>query len=65
LTISDSNTMPTEAVRELLKMGLAVKGTDADGSRSSHYGVFDRRARRTQARGDIQDSSDQARVARK
>jgi hypothetical protein len=36
--------MPTRAaaVRELLKMGLAAKGTDGDGSRSSHYGVFDR-----------------------
>jgi len=36
--------MPTRAaaVRELLKMGLANKGTDGDGSRSSHYGVFDR-----------------------
>ena len=36
--------MPTRAaaVRELLKMGLAVKGIDGDGSRSSHYGVFDR-----------------------
>ena len=36
--------MPTRAaaVRELLKMGLAAKGIDGDGSRSSHYGVFDR-----------------------
>jgi hypothetical protein len=36
--------MPTRAaaVRELLKMGLAAKGTDGDGRRSSHYGVFDR-----------------------
>jgi hypothetical protein len=36
--------MPTRAaaVRELLKMGLAAKGADGDGSRSSHYGVFDR-----------------------
>ena len=36
--------MPTRAaaVRELLKMGLAAKGTVGDGSRSSHYGVFDR-----------------------
>jgi hypothetical protein len=36
--------MPTRAaaVRELLKMGLAAKMTDGDGSRSSHYGVFDR-----------------------
>ena len=36
--------MPTRAaaVRELLKMGLAAKSMDGDGSRSSHYGVFDR-----------------------
>jgi hypothetical protein len=36
--------MPTRAaaVRELLRMGLAAKRTDGDGSRSSHYGVFDR-----------------------
>jgi hypothetical protein len=36
--------MPTRAaaVRELLKMGLAAKGRDGDGSRSSHYGVFNR-----------------------
>ena len=36
--------MPTRAaaVRELLRMGLAAKPTDGDGSRSSHYGVFDR-----------------------
>ena len=36
--------MPTRAaaVRELLKMGLAAKSTDGDGSRSSHYGVFKR-----------------------
>lgn len=36
--------MPTRAaaVRELLKMGLAAKGNDGDGRRSSHYGVFDR-----------------------
>ena len=36
--------MPTRAaaVRELLKMGLAAKAMDGDGSRSSHYGVFNR-----------------------
>jgi hypothetical protein len=36
--------MPTRAaaVRELMKMGLAAKKVDGDGSRSSHYGVFDR-----------------------
>ncbi|MBN8988873.1 MAG: hypothetical protein J0H42_11550 [Rhizobiales bacterium] len=36
--------MPTRAaaVRELLRMGLAAQGADGDGSRSSHYGVFDR-----------------------
>ena len=36
--------MPTRAaaVRELLKMGLATRGIEGDGSRSSHYGVFDR-----------------------
>ena len=36
--------MPTRAaaVRELLKMGLAAKSMNGDGSRSSHYGVFDR-----------------------
>jgi len=36
--------MPTRAaaVRELLRMGLAAKPVDGDGSRSSHYGVFDR-----------------------
>jgi hypothetical protein len=37
--------MPTRAaaVRELLKLGLATIGTDADvGVKSSEYGVFDR-----------------------
>ena len=36
--------MPTRAaaVRELLKMGLAAKSMNGDGSRSSHYGVFNR-----------------------
>jgi hypothetical protein len=36
--------MPTRAaaVRELMRMGLAAKKVDGDGSRSSHYGVFDR-----------------------
>ena len=36
--------MPTRAaaVRELLKMGLAAKGTTADGRKSSDYGVFRR-----------------------
>ncbi|MBR0874389.1 hypothetical protein JQ633_28815 [Bradyrhizobium tropiciagri] len=36
--------MPTRAaaVRELLKLGLAGTHTKADGSRSSHYGLFDR-----------------------
>src|ERR1700759_677027 len=36
--------MPTRAaaVRELLKLGLAAKHIAADGSQSSHYGVFDR-----------------------
>lgn len=36
--------MPTRAaaIRELLKMGLAATPTDGDGSRSSHYGLFNR-----------------------
>lgn len=36
--------MPTRAaaVRELLKLGLAAKGTDGDGRKSSDYGVFGR-----------------------
>lgn len=36
--------MPTRAaaVRELLKVGLAANHVDGDGSRSSHYGLFDR-----------------------
>jgi hypothetical protein len=36
--------MPTRAaaVRELLKLGLAARGVDGDGSRSSYYGLFDR-----------------------
>ena len=36
--------MPTRAaaVRELLKLGLAGNHIKADGSRSSHYGLFDR-----------------------
>jgi hypothetical protein len=39
-----SHRMPTRAaaVRELLKLGLTVKPTRGDGSRSSHYGLFDR-----------------------
>jgi hypothetical protein len=36
--------MPTRAaaVRELLKLGLTVVATDADGAKSSNYGVFNR-----------------------
>jgi hypothetical protein len=36
--------MPTRAaaVRELLKLGLAARPTQGDGSRSSHYGLFNR-----------------------
>jgi len=36
--------MPTRtaAVRELLKLGLAAEHIEADGRRSSHYGLFDR-----------------------
>jgi hypothetical protein len=36
--------MPTRAaaVRELLRMGLTVSGTDGDGQKSSNYGVVSR-----------------------
>ena len=36
--------MPTRAaaVRELLRLGLTVVGTDADGQKSSNYGVVSR-----------------------
>ena len=36
--------MPTRAaaVRELLRMGLTVAGTDGDGQKSSNYGVVSR-----------------------
>ena len=36
--------MPTRAaaVRELLRLGLEVGGTDADGKKSSRYGVINR-----------------------
>ena len=38
--------MPTRAaaVRELLRLGLTVSGTDGDGQKSSNYGVVNRGA---------------------
>ena len=48
LTIIDDfrfkHRMPTRAaaVRELLKLGLTVLAADADGAKSSNYGVFSR-----------------------
>jgi len=46
--------MPTRAaaIRELLRLGLATTPVQADGSRSSHYGLFDRGPDGHKPRGD-------------
>ena len=46
--------MPTRAaaIRELLRLGLATTPVRADGSRSSHYGLFDRGPDGHKPRGD-------------
>ena len=45
--------MPTRAaaVRELLRLGLTVGGTDGDGQKSSNYGVVNRGTGAGTARG--------------